>query len=41
MIKLKMNEDEIDFTQGDQKNIDILNKALGDISLTQEERSLI
>ena len=42
MIRQSINENEINFLEGNQKNIDILNRALGDIPLTnEEERSLI
>lgn len=42
MIRQSINENEINFLEGNQKNIDILNRALGDIPLTNEkERSLI
>ena len=42
MIRQSVNENEINFLEGNQKNIDILNGALGDIELTlEEERSLI
>lgn len=42
MIRQSIGEDTISFIEGDQRNIDILNGALGDIQLTQEEeRSLI
>lgn len=42
MIKLKVNENEINFLEGNQRNIDILNGALGNIELTlKEEKSLI
>lgn len=42
MIRQSVNENQINFLDGNQKNIDILNGALGDIQLTkEEERSLI
>lgn len=42
MIRQSINENEINFLEGNQKNIDILNRALGNIPLTkEEERSLI
>lgn len=42
MIRQSVNENEVNFLEGNQKNIDILNGALGDIELTlEEERSLI
>ncbi len=42
MIRKKICENTILQVEGNQKNIDILNEALGDIILTQEEeRSLI
>ena len=37
MIRQSVNENEINFLEGNQKNIDILNGALGDIELTLEE----
>jgi len=42
MIRKKICENTILEIEGNQKNIDILNEVLGDISLTkEEERSLI
>lgn len=36
MIRQSINENEIDFLERNQKNIDILNGALGYIPLTNE-----
>lgn len=42
MIRLKVNENEINFLEGNQENINNLNGALGNVDLTpEEERSLI
>lgn len=42
MIRQSMCENQINFIEGNSKNIDILNKALGEIPLTEEEeRALI